>query len=275
MKRVLSIVLCLILALCCNTLAETKGEKNALASAKAYLNFMNFSYKGLCDQLSYEGFTSSECKYAADNCGADWYEQAAGSAKAYLSFMAFSKQGLIDQLVYEGYTKQEAEYGAAIAYGENPTNPNSKVKKATSTPKPTATPNNDSKSNPLSDLFTASKSVSAGFDFSNCTDEELLLLETALQSEKIARGMVKKASVAPGKYVVGNDIPAGNYRIETEKGNIDHLYITKSVGASLGSYSVGTMRSPIGKLELHDGDVIEFYTCTLTFIVYTGGIVFE
>ena len=76
------------------------------------MRFANFSYSGLIDQLEYEGFTSKQAKYAADNCGANWNEQAAKTAKSYLDLFAFSKQELIEQLEYEGFTHEQAVYGA-------------------------------------------------------------------------------------------------------------------------------------------------------------------
>ena len=91
---------------------ESTGEKNALRSAKGYLNSMAFSYSGLVKQLEYEGYTNSEATYAADHCDADWNEQAVESAKDYLNSMAFSYTGLIDQLEYEGYTSSQAKFGA-------------------------------------------------------------------------------------------------------------------------------------------------------------------
>jgi len=48
------------------------GKRNALASAKSYLQVFPFSYKGLIAQLMYEEFTEGEATYGADNCGADW-----------------------------------------------------------------------------------------------------------------------------------------------------------------------------------------------------------
>lgn len=93
----------------------TTGQKNALASAKSYLSFMAFSYSGLIEQLEYEGYSQEEATYAADNCGADWNEQAAASAKSYLNSMSFSRQGLIDQLIYEGFSQEQAEYGVTQA----------------------------------------------------------------------------------------------------------------------------------------------------------------
>lgn len=93
--------------------SATKGERNALSSAKTYLSVMPFSHSGLVKQLEYEGYSHSEAVYGADNCGADWNAQAAKSAEAYLDMMAFSRDGLIDQLEYEGYTHAQAVYGAS------------------------------------------------------------------------------------------------------------------------------------------------------------------
>jgi len=89
----------------------TKGEQNALKTAKQYLNVMGFSYSGLIEQLEYEGYSTAEATTAADLCGANWYDQAAIVAENYLSVMGFSRSGLIDQLIYEGFTRDQAEYG--------------------------------------------------------------------------------------------------------------------------------------------------------------------
>lgn len=61
----------------------------------------------------YDGFTSSQAAYGADNCGANWNNQAAKKAKSYLELMSFSRDELINQLEYEGFTRAQAEYGAA------------------------------------------------------------------------------------------------------------------------------------------------------------------
>lgn len=95
----------------------TTGQRNALSKAKQYLSIMAFSYSGLIGQLKYEGYTEEEATYGADNCGADWNEQAAKKAQSYIDIMSFSRQGLIDQLKYEGFTQAQAEYGvAAVGY---------------------------------------------------------------------------------------------------------------------------------------------------------------
>lgn len=88
----------------------TLGEKNALKKAKEYLGFTHFSHDGLINQLEYEGFTASEAKYGADNCGANWNTQALETAKSYLDYTAFSYSGLIGQLEYEKFTHAQAVY---------------------------------------------------------------------------------------------------------------------------------------------------------------------
>ena len=97
------------------SLSGTIGELNALASAKNYLRAMAFSREGLINQLEYEGYSTSEATFAVNNCGADWYEQAAKCAKNYLRTMSFSRQGLIEQLEYEGFTHEQAVYGVEAA----------------------------------------------------------------------------------------------------------------------------------------------------------------
>ncbi|MBQ4556961.1 MAG: Ltp family lipoprotein [Clostridia bacterium] len=89
----------------------TIGQKNALESAKDYLAFTAFSYEGLIEQLEFEDYSHEDAVFAADNCGADWNEQAAKSAKDYLSFSSFSRQSLIEQLEFEGFTHAQAVYG--------------------------------------------------------------------------------------------------------------------------------------------------------------------
>ncbi|MFW0871097.1 MAG: Ltp family lipoprotein [Patescibacteria group bacterium] len=90
---------------------ETVSQRNAVRSAKAYLDNMAFSREGLIEQLEFEQFSNADAVYGADNSGANWNEQAAKSAETYLDQSAFSRGGLIDQLKFEGYTQAQAEYG--------------------------------------------------------------------------------------------------------------------------------------------------------------------
>lgn len=90
----------------------TTGQKNALNSARSYLEFSAFSYEGLIKQLEFENYSHEDAVFAVDNCGADWNEQAVKSAKSYLDTSSFSKDSLIEQLEYEGFTHEQAVYGA-------------------------------------------------------------------------------------------------------------------------------------------------------------------
>ena len=91
----------------------TMGQKNALRAAKQYLNALAFSHDGLIHQLEYDGYSTEDATYAADNCGADWNEQAAKCAKSYLDAMSFSRSELVHQLEFDGFTSSQAEYGVA------------------------------------------------------------------------------------------------------------------------------------------------------------------
>lgn len=90
---------------------ESVEERNARRSAESYLNVSAFSREGLIEQLEFEGYSYESAVYAVDNCGADWFEQAAKSAENYLDLMAFSRSELIEQLEFEGFTHEQAVYG--------------------------------------------------------------------------------------------------------------------------------------------------------------------
>ena len=90
----------------------TVSQINALAKAKVYLATMPFSYSGLIQQLEFDQFSNTDAIYGADNCNANWDEQAAKKAKVYMSTMAFSRGGLINQLEFDGFTTTQAKYGA-------------------------------------------------------------------------------------------------------------------------------------------------------------------
>lgn len=90
---------------------ETLGQQNALKSSKSYIYCSAFSYQGLVEQLEYEKFTHEQALYGADNCRADWLQEASECAEGYLKFMSFSCEELLDQLLYEGFTQEQVEYG--------------------------------------------------------------------------------------------------------------------------------------------------------------------
>ena len=91
------------------------SRANAVRSAKTYLQYQAFSYKGLIKQLKFEKYSTSDATYGASHSGANWMKQAAKAAKTYLRYQAFSRGGLVEQLKYEGFTPAQALYGARAA----------------------------------------------------------------------------------------------------------------------------------------------------------------
>ncbi|WP_203581620.1 Ltp family lipoprotein [Microbacterium hibisci] len=95
----------------------TLAQQNAIDQAQSYLRFAGFSRTGLIEQLEYEGYSTEDATFGADNAGADWNAEAAEKAASYLEFSSFSRDGLYDQLAYEGFTDAEIQFGlAAVGY---------------------------------------------------------------------------------------------------------------------------------------------------------------
>lgn len=99
----------------------TGPQKNAVRSAKQYLDMSGFSRAGLIQQLSSdagEGYNKNDATVAVDSLNVDWNKQAERSAKQYLDMMGFSCKGLIQQLsssAGDRYTKEQATHGARAA----------------------------------------------------------------------------------------------------------------------------------------------------------------
>ncbi|UHJ57085.1 Ltp family lipoprotein [Mycolicibacterium fortuitum] len=95
--------------------ASTVSQRNAVRTAKDYLDYTAFSREGLIKQLEYDDFSTADATFAVDHITVDWNVQAAKAAKAYLDYAGFSRGGLIDQLEYDGFTPAQAAYGATAA----------------------------------------------------------------------------------------------------------------------------------------------------------------
>lgn len=93
-----------------------RAYSNALAQAKSYVRIMDFSKKGLYDQLHspYGGkFSAKAAHYGADHVKANWNKEALGAAKAYDKIFHMSDTALYDQLVspYGGkFTSSQAHW---------------------------------------------------------------------------------------------------------------------------------------------------------------------
>lgn len=93
------------------------SQQNAVGQARSYLALTGFSRDGLIGQLEYEGYSTEDASFGADNSGADWNAEAAEKAQSYLDLTSFSREGLSDQLAFEGFTPEQIDFGlAAVGY---------------------------------------------------------------------------------------------------------------------------------------------------------------
>lgn len=90
-------------------LADTRDA--ALRRARSYVSATHMSPVTLYRQLtSYEGFSSDDARYAVQECGADWDDEATEAAASYRQHLGLSDAGIRRQLTssVEGYTDAQA-----------------------------------------------------------------------------------------------------------------------------------------------------------------------
>ena len=101
-----------------SVVSVTPDEKKALEKACFYIdNYLEdnngYSHQELTKKLQRSGFSAEEARFAADNCGANWNDQAAYQAGVYVVIYPNStKDRIIDLLLYEGFTYAQALAGA-------------------------------------------------------------------------------------------------------------------------------------------------------------------
>jgi len=100
----------------------TTSQRNAVESARSYLETASFSKRGLIKQLtsSYgESFPRADARFAVNYLHPNWNAQAVKSARDYLDTGSFSKQGLYEQLTSsygEGFTPAQARHAVDTIY---------------------------------------------------------------------------------------------------------------------------------------------------------------
>jgi len=108
-------------------------------------------------------------------------------------------------------------------------------------------------------------------DLSGLTADELLSVIREAQALLFDQQLVNGVHVPQGTYIIGEDIPAGTYRIEITdgtgyydiydaKGNLKHTGVTGKL------YNV----TEIGKLILEEGYVLKLANSGFIFYPYTG-----
>lgn len=92
------------------------AQKQAIGSAKNYIDVGAFSRAGLMHQLTSkygEGFSKSDAEFAVDHVKVSWNKEAVQAAENYLSTGNFSRAGLINQLTSQygdRFTHAQAVY---------------------------------------------------------------------------------------------------------------------------------------------------------------------
>ena len=109
-------------------------------------------------------------------------------------------------------------------------------------------------------------------DISDLNDEELLLLLQNVQRRLFDDHLVEGVSVPPGTYIIGEDIPAGVYRIEIT-GGTGYYDLRVSPGGNkihTGLTGKGYDVTEIGKIEMSEGNELFIGNSTFVFFPYTG-----
>ena len=111
-------------------------------------------------------------------------------------------------------------------------------------------------------------------DISGLSVEELIELRSKIQLQLFSERLIEGVEVLPGVYMVGEDIPAGTYRIEYHAIK-DYTFVNFSAYRDSPFFSYSTILGyskpyEIGKITLEEGVRIEIELGSLYFYGYTG-----
>ena len=84
-----------------------------LFDAQTYVDNENLSRESLIEELEFDGYSTTDAQWAADNVNVDWHLEASGVAAEALVYSAFSEEGLIEFLEYDGFTRKQAEFAVS------------------------------------------------------------------------------------------------------------------------------------------------------------------
>jgi hypothetical protein len=109
-------------------------------------------------------------------------------------------------------------------------------------------------------------------DISGLTVEELIELNHQIQLRLFSEQLVNGVKVPPGTYIIGEDIPAGTYRVEITGGTGFYDLNQKAGGYLIASGLTGSLYdvTEIGKMVLEDGNELKLYNSTFVLYPYTG-----
>ena len=90
---------------------QSDNQTLALNYALQYSKYSGLSYNAIVNQLKNDGFSDEDAIYAADNCGADWNNNAIKLAQRFVEYEPYSKLVLLETLQAEGFSLEQAKYG--------------------------------------------------------------------------------------------------------------------------------------------------------------------
>lgn len=112
-------------------------------------------------------------------------------------------------------------------------------------------------------------------DISDLSRDELIELDQQIHLRIFDDQLIEGVPVPAGKYIIGQDIPAGTYRIDFSGGSemsSGRLFVYNADGSVNSWHLVGKAEdvSEIGKIEFLEGQQIEILYISSTFYAYTG-----
>ena len=111
-------------------------------------------------------------------------------------------------------------------------------------------------------------------DISSLTNDELLTLNHEIQLRLFSEKLVNGIQIPAGKYIIGEDIPEGIYRVETADKVLSPMITIYNEGKAkiVGSYLLGDIYGSyeVGKLDLGKDYIIEVDFSPVVFYPYTG-----
>lgn len=93
-----------------NKTAPTDLEE-AFRTAEVYLEMGGISQSQLAEMMELEGCKPKEAEYIAENCDADWNEQAVLAARGHREYKSMSDDELLEMLIFQGFSEVQAAYG--------------------------------------------------------------------------------------------------------------------------------------------------------------------
>lgn len=120
-------------------------------------------------------------------------------------------------------------------------------------------------------MMFCSVATAESIDLTALTFEELIALRQEIDMLLFASDEYKDVPVPAGDYVIGEDIPAGTYSLDSDGYAMISVYAdaSKDLMGMDACHSVGGGET-VGKIELKDGQVIEIQMGSIIFKTYTG-----